>query len=97
MLQTEMIGRHYKCTEEHVYKKISVKGNTATVIVGITAMQNLDSKTAQFIGLPIIRRPMVIDSLFQKRSQNLAIYLQMYHPPPQDWKSWLVRATCDGE
>ena len=25
---------------------------------------------------------MVIDSLFQKRSQNLLIYLQMYPPPP---------------
>ena len=25
---------------------------------------------------------MVIDSLFQKRSQNLPIYLQMYPPPP---------------
>ena len=27
-------------------------------------------------------RPMVIDSLFQKLSQNLQIYLQMYPPPP---------------
>ena len=44
MLQTEMIGRHYNCTEEYLYKKISVKRKTATVMVGVKATQNLDSK-----------------------------------------------------
>ena len=39
---------------------------------------------------------MVIDSLFQKRSQNLLIYLQMY-PPPQDWKSWLEQLVMVSE
>ena len=34
---------------------------------------------------------MVIDSLFQKRSQNLPVYLQMYPPPPQLKMLKLVR------
>ena len=41
---------------------------------------------------------MVIDSLFQKRSQNLPIYLQADVPPhPELKKLKLVRAACDGE
>ena len=40
---------------------------------------------------------MVIDSLFQKRSQNLPIYLQADVPPPGLEKLKLVRAACDGE
>ena len=42
---------------------------------------------------------MVIDSLFQKRSQNLPIYLQadVPPPPPELEKLKLVRAACDGE
>ena len=38
------------------------------------------------IGLPIsLGRPMVFHSLFQKMSQNLPVYLQMYPPlPPQN-------------
>ena len=43
---------------------------------------------------------MVIDSLFQKRSQNLPIYLQADVPPtspPEFEKLKLVRAACDGE
>ena len=43
---------------------------------------------------------MVIDSLFQKRSQNLPIYLQADVPPcslPELEKLKLVRAACDGE
>ena len=42
---------------------------------------------------------MVIDSLFQKRSQNLPIYLQADVPPPTPEleKLKLVRAACDGE
>ena len=35
---------------------------------------------------------MVIDRLFQKRSQNLPIYLQMY-PPPPDWLEQLVMVS----
>ena len=41
---------------------------------------------------------MVIDSLFQKRSQNLPIYLQTdVLPHPEFEKLKLVRAACDGE
>ena len=41
---------------------------------------------------------MVINSLFQKRSQNLPIYLQADVPtPPELEKFKLVRAACDGE
>ena len=41
---------------------------------------------------------MVIDSLFQKRSQNLPIYLQVDVPPhPELEKLKLVRVACDGE
>ena len=39
------------------------------------------------IGLPIsFVRPMVFDSLFQKMSQNLPVYLQMSPPPPRNEK-----------
>ena len=40
---------------------------------------------------------MVIDSLFQKRTQNLPVYLQMYTRPPELKKLNLVRGVCDGE
>ena len=41
---------------------------------------------------------MVIDSLFQERSQNLPIYLQADVPPPPELqKVRAVRAACDGE
>ena len=41
---------------------------------------------------------MVIDSLFQKRSQNLPIYLQAdVSPSPELEKFKLVRAACDSE
>ena len=39
---------------------------------------------------------MVIDSLFQKRSQNLPVYLQVY-PPAELKKLKSVRGVCDGE
>ena len=45
-----------------------------------------------FIGLPIsFGRPMVFDSLFQKMSQNLPVYLQRYpHLPPQNETASMV-------
>ena len=78
-VNTILTTGHEKCLAKSLHSRLGTKVRSFVLVENV-------------IGLPIsFGRPMVFDSLFQKMSQNLPVYLQMY--PPPGMKKLDIRST----